>query len=94
MDGDVRSPNQTIQLAKVLTTAIRPPGFMQNIRAGIDVRLVWNMQRQGIHYAFEKIATYEQLGEQAKKAKMVNFFDILSQLLFGIQSKSTEIIAM
>ncbi|KAF9119033.1 hypothetical protein BGW39_000659 [Mortierella sp. 14UC] len=94
MDGHVRSPNQALQLAKVLITAIKPPGFMQNIRAGIDVRLVWNMQRQGIHHAIEKIATYEQLDEQAMKAKMVKFFDILSQLLFGIQPKSAEITAM
>ncbi|KAG0281591.1 hypothetical protein BGZ95_001943 [Linnemannia exigua] len=94
MDGHVKSPNQALQLAKVLITAIRPPGFMQNIRAGIDVRLVWNMQRQGIHYAIEKIAIYEQLDEQAKMAKMVKFFDILGQLLFGIQTKSAEITAM
>ncbi|KAG0370714.1 hypothetical protein BGX24_001937 [Mortierella sp. AD032] len=94
MDEHVRSPNQALQLAKVLITAIRPPGFMQNIRAGVDVRLVWNMQRQGIHHAIEKIATYEQLDEQAKKAKMVKFFDILGQLLFGIQTKSAEITAM
>ncbi|KAF9913147.1 hypothetical protein EC991_003606 [Linnemannia zychae] len=94
MDGHIRSPNQALQLARVLVTAIRPPGFMQNIRAGIDVRLVWNMQRQGIHHAIEKIATYEQLDEQAKKAMMVKFFDILSQLLFGIQTKIAEITAM
>lgn len=94
MDGHVRSMNQALQLAKVLITAIRPPGFMQTIRAGIDVRLVWNMQRQGINHAIEKIAAYEQDIDQIKKAKMVKFFDILGQLLFGIQPRTAEITAM
>ncbi|KAG0062370.1 hypothetical protein BGZ90_003117 [Linnemannia elongata] len=94
VDGHVRSTNQALQLAKVLITAIRPPGFMQTIRAGIDVRLVWNMQRQGINHAIEKIAAYEQDIDQIKKAKMVKFFDILGQLLFGIQPRTAEITAM
>ncbi|KAF9095132.1 hypothetical protein BGX23_000991 [Mortierella sp. AD031] len=94
MDGHARSINQALQLAKVLITAIRPPGFMQNIRAGIDGRLVWNMQRQGIVYVIGKIATFEQDGDQVKKANMVKFFDLLAQLLFGIQTKTAEITAM
>ncbi|KAG9070787.1 hypothetical protein KI688_008327 [Linnemannia hyalina] len=94
VDGHVRSTNQALQLAKVLITAIRPPGFMQTIRAGIDVGLVWNMQRQGINHAIEKIVAYDQDDDQVKKAKMVKFFDILSQLLFGIQSRTAEITTM
>ncbi|KAK3826871.1 MAG: hypothetical protein JOS17DRAFT_236920 [Linnemannia elongata] len=94
VDGHVRSTNQALQLAKVLITAIRPPGFMQTIRAGIDVRLVWNMQRQGINHAIEKIVAYEQDDDQVKKAKMVKFFDILGQLLFGIPPWTAEITAM
>ncbi|KAF9917949.1 hypothetical protein FBU30_000451 [Linnemannia zychae] len=94
VEGHVKSTNQALQLAKVLITAIKPPGFMQNIRAGIDVRLVWNLQRQGIHHIFNKIIMYEQRDEQIKKARMVKFFDILNQLLFGIQPKMAEITAM
>jgi hypothetical protein len=52
------------------------------------------MQREGINHAIEKIAGFEQLDDQAKKAKMVKFFDILGQLLFGIQAKTAEITAM
>ncbi|KAG0280399.1 hypothetical protein BGZ96_001569 [Linnemannia gamsii] len=94
VDGHTRSTNQALHLAKVLITAIKPPGFMQNVRSGIDARLVWNMQRQGINHAIEKIASYEQLDDQVKKAKMAKFFDILGQLLFGIQTRTAEVTAM
>ncbi|KAG0201931.1 hypothetical protein BGX28_005396 [Mortierella sp. GBA30] len=91
VDGQVHSTNQALQLAKVLLTVIRPPGFMQSTRVGIDLRLVWNMQRQGVKYAIEKIAGYERIENEIKKAKMVKFFDLLSQLLFGVLPSSDEV---
>ncbi|KAF9983279.1 hypothetical protein BGZ75_005267 [Mortierella antarctica] len=91
MDGHVQSSTQALQLAKVLMGVIRPAGFLQSTRVGIDLRLVWRMQKQGIVYAMEKIAGYAMIEDELKKAKMIKFFDLLNQMLFGVPPSSTEI---
>ncbi|KAF9947344.1 hypothetical protein BGZ70_002724 [Mortierella alpina] len=91
MDGHVQSSNQALQLAKVLMGLIRPAGFLQSTRVGIDLRLVWRMQKQGIVYAMEKIAGYATIEDEVKKSKMIKFFDLLSQMLFGVPPSSAEI---
>lgn len=94
MDGHVQSSNQAQQLAKVLMGVIRPAGFLQSTRVGIDLRLIWRMQRQGIVYVMEKIAGYNMIEDELKKSKMIKFFDLLSQMLFGVPPSLTEITSM
>ncbi|KAG0252704.1 hypothetical protein BG011_006843 [Mortierella polycephala] len=91
VDGQVQSTNQVMQLTKVLSTAIKPPGFMHLTKTGIDQRLVWNLHRRGVVYAMEKIAAYIRIEDHQKKAKMIKFFDPLGVLLFGIQPTVNEI---
>ncbi|KAF9558489.1 hypothetical protein EC968_007086 [Mortierella alpina] len=91
LDGHVQSSSQALQLAKVLMGVIRPAGFLQSTRVGIDVRLIWKMQRQGIVYAMEKIAGYDMIEDGSMKSKMIKFFDLLSQMLFGVPPSTAEI---
>ncbi|KAG0363151.1 hypothetical protein BG005_002666 [Podila minutissima] len=94
VEGRVRSTNQVIQLAKVLTTVIKPPGFMQITKTGIDPKLIWNLQKQGVVYALEQIQSHRQARDEKKETKSVKFFDVLGQMLFGIQSDVKEIAAV
>ncbi|KAG0337400.1 hypothetical protein BG000_005471, partial [Podila horticola] len=94
VDGRVRSTIQVLQLAKVLTTVIRPPGFMQIIKIGVDPKLMWNLQKQGIVYAFEQIQSCREARDEKKEIKSLKFFDVLGQMLFGIQSDVKEITAV
>ncbi|KAG0242747.1 hypothetical protein B0O80DRAFT_157373 [Mortierella sp. GBAus27b] len=89
LDGRLLSLSQTLQLAKVLSTAIKPPGFMQSIRAGIDQQRVWKLHRQGVTYAVQKIAGGTT--SEDRKAKAIQFFDVLSQLPLVLQSSSDDI---
>ncbi|KAI7816531.1 hypothetical protein BC939DRAFT_468717 [Gamsiella multidivaricata] len=94
MDGRAMSINQSLQLAKVLATAIKPPGFMQTSRVGIDSQLVWNLHRCGITYALVKIEEYGTAKDAKKQAKMIKFFDILGQIPFGSQTASNEVTSL
>ena len=94
MDGHVQSSSQVLQLAKVLMGVIRPAGFLQSTRVGIDLRLIWRMQKQGIVYAMEKVAGYAMIEDELKRSKMIKFFDLLSQMLFGVPPSSSEITSM
>ncbi|KAF9389706.1 hypothetical protein CPB97_010786 [Podila verticillata] len=94
VEGRVRSTVQVIQLAKVLTTVIKPPGFMQITKTGIDPKLIWNLQRQGVIYALEQIQSHREGRVEKKEIKSVKFFDVLGQMLFGIQSDVKEIAAV
>ncbi|KAI1311320.1 hypothetical protein EDD11_003465 [Mortierella claussenii] len=88
----VKSNSHALQLAKVLATAIKPPGFMQSTRVGIEPSLVWQLHRRGITYALEKVAGSALDKEDRKKtARMIAFFDVLSHLPFGPQSAANEI---
>jgi len=93
MDGHVQSHHQVLQLAKVLSTAIKPPGFMQTTRAGIEQRQVWDLHRRGILYALQKISGCS-MGEDRKKAKAIQFFDVLHHLPFAILAISEEVVSM
>ncbi|KAG0027672.1 hypothetical protein BGZ81_005371 [Podila clonocystis] len=94
VEGRVRSTNQVLQLAKVLTTVIRPPGFMQIIKTGIDPKLIWSLQKRGVVYVLEQIQSHRQARDEKKEVKSVKFFDVLSQMLFGIQTDVKEITAV
>ncbi|KAF9993458.1 hypothetical protein BGZ79_001848, partial [Entomortierella chlamydospora] len=91
VNGHVRSNGQALQLAKLLSTAIKPPGFMQSTRVGIDSRLVWDLHRRGVIHGLEKIAEYDRVEDTEKKAKMIKYFDVLSHIPFGAQTASNEI---
>jgi cohesin complex subunit SA-1/2 len=81
-------------LAKVLMTAIKPPGFMQQVRIGIDAQLIWRLHKQGVVYAMETISGYNGLVQQQKMKYSVKFFDLLSQMLFGVQATADQITSM
>lgn len=73
---------------------IKPPGFMQITKTGIDPKLIWNLQKQGVVYALEQIQSHRQARDEKKETKSVKFFDVLGQMLFGIQSDVKEIAAV
>ncbi|KAF8966013.1 hypothetical protein BGZ46_000453 [Entomortierella lignicola] len=89
LDSVNESSNQALQLARLLATAIKPPGFMQSTRTGIDSRLVWDLHRRGIVFSLGKIAEYQRTGD-TKKNKMVKYFDVLSNIPFGTQTAANE----
>ncbi|KAG0057519.1 hypothetical protein BGZ83_009158 [Gryganskiella cystojenkinii] len=91
VDGQVRSTNQCMQLAKVLMTAIKPPGFMQQVRIGIDVQLIWRLHKQGIVYAMEKLFSCKGIDNLKKMSNTAKFFEILSLMLFGVQATSDQV---
>ncbi|KAF9431079.1 hypothetical protein BGZ94_009465 [Podila epigama] len=96
MDGRVHTTGQVLQLAKMLTNTIRPPGFMQLARIGIHPRLMWRLQKEGIVYALELIQncyTTEPLDEK-RLERSVKFFYVLGQMLFGIHNDQQEIVAV
>ncbi|KAF9898482.1 hypothetical protein BX616_003964 [Lobosporangium transversale] len=96
LNNRVRSTSQSLQLAKALSTAIKPPGFMQSSRTGIESRLVWDLHKRGIVYALEKIERFSSSAtngaDGAKKSisKMVQFFDVLSHMPFGPHTALNE----
>ncbi|KAF9189171.1 hypothetical protein BGZ49_003862, partial [Haplosporangium sp. Z 27] len=89
LNGHVKSSNQALQLARLLATAIKPPGFMQSTRTGIDSRLVWDLHKRGIVFSLGKIAEYQRTGD-TKKNKMVKYFDVLGNIPFGTQTAANE----
>ncbi|KAF9430609.1 hypothetical protein BGZ76_000777 [Entomortierella beljakovae] len=89
--GGVQSNSQAIQLAKLLSTAIKPPGFMQSTRIGIESGLVWDLHKRGIVYCLEKIANYVDT-EDTKKSKMIEYFDVLGHIPFGAPSLASLIL--
>ncbi|KAG0328296.1 hypothetical protein BGZ99_005649 [Dissophora globulifera] len=85
-----KSANHALQLARLLTTAIKPPGFMQ-VRSGIDMRLAWDLHRRGIIHILEKAAGYQRLEHDINKAKIIKFFDVLVNMPFGPLTTTAEI---
>ncbi|KAI8600205.1 hypothetical protein EDD21DRAFT_377786 [Dissophora ornata] len=90
MNRNMKSANHSLQLAKVLSTAIKPPGFMQ-ARSAIDVKMTWNFHKRGIVHVLDKTAGYERIEHFKNKAKMLKFFDVLSHMPFGPQTAMDEI---
>lgn len=66
---------------------------MQLARTGIDQRLVWDLHRKGIVYTLPKIAGFTT-GEDMKKTKTIQFFEVLGQLPLPPQRASEEIASM
>lgn len=75
-------------------TAIKPPGFMQQVRVGIDVQLIWRLHEQGVVYAMEKLSLYKGIDNRKTMSNTVKFFEILSQMLFGVQATLDQIAIM
>ncbi|KAG0342704.1 hypothetical protein BG004_005605 [Podila humilis] len=94
VQGHVRTTDQVLHLAKLLTSIIRPTGFLRKIRASIDLKLVLNLQKQGIVYGIEQIQKYHDTEDKKKQTKAAKFFDVLGQMLLGIQIDRSEIIAL
>lgn len=73
---------------------IKPPGFMQQVRIGIDAHLIWRLHSQGVVYIMEKLSGCKGNDNRKKLADTVKFFEILSQLLFGVQAAEDQVAAM
>lgn len=80
-----------MQLTKVLMTAIKPPGFMQQVRVGIDVQLIWRLHKQGVVYVMERLSGCKGIDNRKKMSDTIKFFEILSQMLFGVQGTSDQV---
>jgi len=94
LDGHVKSTSQSLHLAKVLMNAIKPPGFMQQVRIGIDAHLIWRLHSQGVMYVMEKLSGCKGIDNRQKLADTAKFFEILSLMLFGVQAAADQVATM